>query len=64
MNKKEKLVLISDLAFIAREYVSEAIMGMKDKDNALQLINSLLYSTIIIYNYDKNSETIDIKEIK
>lgn len=56
MTEKEKYVLISDLAFVAREYVSEAIMGMRDTNSALQIVDSLLYATVIIRNQTENNQ--------
>lgn len=62
MTDKEKLVLISHLTLTARDYISSAIMGMRDTESALNIADSLLFSAIIVYNYDENSENINNKE--
>lgn len=56
MTDKEKYVLISDLAFAAREYILEAIMGMRDNESALNMANSLLLATVYIRHWEEKEE--------
>lgn len=56
MTDKEAYILISDLAFTARDYISEAIMGMRDTESALNMANSLLLATVYIRHWREKEE--------
>lgn len=56
MTDKEAYILISDLAFTARDYISEALMGMRDAESALKMADSLLLATVYIRHWRKKEE--------
>lgn len=62
MTDKEKLVLLGHLTLTTRDIISGAIMGMRDTESALNTADSLLFSAIIVYNYNEKSENVNDKE--
>ena len=56
MTDKEKLVIISDLSFAARNYISDAIMGIIETDEALRVADSLLTAVVYVKNYEVQDE--------
>lgn len=52
MIDKEKLVIISDLSFAARNYISDAIRGIIETDEALRVADSLLTAVVYVKNYE------------
>ena len=56
MTDKEKLVIISDLSFAARNYISDAIRGIIETDEALRVADSLLTAVVYVKNYEVDSD--------
>lgn len=56
MTEHEKLVIISTLSFCAKEYISEALMGMRENENAMQTANILLLTCAYINNYNEKEK--------
>ena len=52
MTDKEKLVIISDLSFAARNYILDAIRGVIETDEALRVADSLLTAVVYVRNYE------------
>lgn len=53
---KEKLVILSDLSYVAHEYASMAITELMEPNKALRLIDSILSASSYVFNNDNDIE--------